>query len=91
MPFPARFNFKTLGPVKVDLLLVLQLLPKALILTFALSLNQGKKQGQANIHPKTHRPCILRKLFLFLTPGAFPSDISIAVLAKLDEGNGVHL
>ena len=90
MPFSARFNFKALSPVEVDLLFVLQLLPKALILAFAFPLIQGK-QDQANVHPKTHSPRVLRNLFLFLTPGTLPSDVTIAVLAKLDEGNRVHL
>jgi hypothetical protein len=90
MPIPARFDFETLSPVEVDLLLVLSFLPNALILAFALPLNQGK-QDQVDVHPETYRPRILCSQFLFLSPRILPRDFSIAVLAELDEGNGVHL
>lgn len=40
---------------------------------------------------RTYRPRILRSLFLFLSPRTLPRNVSIAVLAKLNEGNGIHL
>jgi hypothetical protein len=90
MPIPTGFDLETLSPVEVKRLLVLYFLPKALTLTFALPLKRGK-QDYVIIHPETYRPRILRSQLLFLSPGSLTRNFSVAVLAKLDEGNRVHL
>ena len=90
MPIPAGFDLKPASPVEVKLLLVPYFLTKALTLAFALPLKQVE-QGQVIVHPETYRPNIVRSQLLFLPSRGFTRDFSIAVLAKLDEGNRVHL